>query len=285
MIVWDEKNNDLIDDFYNLMRRSNEKLNDSGKKEPDYFMGQGGRELEKDVADVLMKEALGTPFENKIDLVSGQRFPDIVVQGYYGVEVKSSKDKNLITVGGSVNESTRIKDVKKIFLTFGSLIETVKFYSKPYEECLSDVVVTHYPRYKIDMKLGKGQTIFDKMGTTYDAIRQPPEETVYKIIDFYKKGLKAGESLWWTGGAPNDDIQEAAHMTVKLYNKLSKEERRRVTTCGLSFFPDIFSSSSSKYEDFFLWLVTSKGVLASRDFFSAGGKRCCNKRILLSKSS
>ena len=43
MIVWDEKNNDLIDDFYNLMRRSNEKLNDSGKKEPDYFMGRGGR--------------------------------------------------------------------------------------------------------------------------------------------------------------------------------------------------------------------------------------------------
>lgn len=103
------------------------------------------------MADVLIKEALGTPFENKIDLVSGQRFPDIVVQGYYGVEVKSSKDKNLITVGGSVNESTRIKDVKKIFLTFGSLIEPVNFYSRPYEECLSDVV-THYPRYKIDKK-------------------------------------------------------------------------------------------------------------------------------------
>lgn len=47
MIVWDEKNNDLIDDFYNLMRRSNEKLDDSGKKEPDYFMGRGGRELER----------------------------------------------------------------------------------------------------------------------------------------------------------------------------------------------------------------------------------------------
>lgn len=91
MIVWDEKNNDLIDDFYNLMRRSNEKLNDSGKKEPDYFMGRGGRELEKDVADVLIKEALGTPFENKIDLVSGQRFPDIVVQGYYGLLCNLSK--------------------------------------------------------------------------------------------------------------------------------------------------------------------------------------------------
>lgn len=56
-------------------------------------------------------------------------------------------------------ESTRNKDVERIYMTFGKLGGSPAFITKPYEDCLSEIVVTHYPRYLINMKLEHGNTI------------------------------------------------------------------------------------------------------------------------------
>ncbi|WP_282802663.1 hypothetical protein [Bombella apis] len=272
MIVFNENRVDLFEEFRNILERTNERLNECAKYRSEYFIKRNAQLLEEDVADSLKEQSLGTSFENTIEIISGQRFPDIVARQCYGVEVKSSKDDKWITLGGSVNESTRVKGIEKIFLIFGKLTDPVEFRMRSYEECLSEVVVTHFPRYKIDMNLENGQTIFDKMGTTYDEIRQPPNETVYKIVNFYKKKLREGESLWWTGSHVNPEEDTSAPMTVRLSGKLSKEERAGFIEKGFAFFPSIFSSKSTKYERFFLWLATNHGVLATRDFFTAGGR-------------
>lgn len=271
MIVFNEDRLTLYDEFRRIIDRANADLNECAKYRKDYFLQRNAQLLEEDVAEALERQTKGTSFEGTIEIISGQKFPDIIVSQRYGVEVKSSKDEKWITLGGSVNESTRVKGIEKIFLTFGKLIDPVEFRTRPYEECLSEVVVTHFPRYKIDMNLERGQTIFDKMGTTYDAIRQPPHETVHKIVNFYKKKLRDGESLWWTGSQGNPEENTSAPMTVRLSGKLSKEERDVFVAQGFAFFPSIFSSGSKKYENFFLWLATNHGVLASRDFFTAGG--------------
>ena len=48
----------------------------------------------------------------------------------------------------------------------------IEFRARAYEECLSEVVVTHSPRYLIDMNLEKGKTIFDKINISYDTLRK-----------------------------------------------------------------------------------------------------------------
>ena len=142
----------LLPEFENLMKDTNSFLNDDAMRRNDYYLKRNAQLLEDDVLTAINRVAANTPFAGTICKVSGQKFPDIVAAKIYGVEVKSSKDDKWVTVGGSVNESTRIGDVERIFLTFGKLANPVEFCTRPYEDCLSGIAVTHYPRYKIDMK-------------------------------------------------------------------------------------------------------------------------------------
>ena len=53
------------------------------------------------------------------------RFPDVIITtdvGKFGIEVKSSKSKNWETLGGSINESTKVPGLDEIFILFGKNI-------------------------------------------------------------------------------------------------------------------------------------------------------------------
>ena len=266
-------NSPSLAEFKILVDRTTLILNCDATKRQAYYLKRNGQALEDDVKRILDIAAKGTNFEGTIEKISGQCFPDIVAGKYYGVEVKSSKDEKWITLGGSVNESTRIENVERIFLIFGKLKEPVEFRSRPYEDCLPDVVVTHYPRYMIDMNLKDSETIFCKMGTTYDDLRSS-ENLVEKIVDYYKSQLCDGESLWWTGKHEKDGQAEAVPMKIRLWRTLPSDEKSRLVTSGLALFPDILGESQRKYERFSLWLVAKHSVLSTslRDPFSAGGK-------------
>ena len=274
MIISNNRNPSLSE-FKNLVDAATTRLNDDATKRLAYYLNRNAQLLEDDVKEALDTTAKGTVFEGTIEKISGQRFPDIVAAKYYGVEVKSSKDEKWITLGGSVNESTRVEDVERIFLTFGKLMDPVEFRSRPYEDCLSDVVVTHYPRYKIDMNLSAGDTIFDKMNTTYNDLRLT-SDPVGKIVDYYKSQLAYGESLWWTGkSSQHEQLDESTFMKIRLFNTLPTEEKDKIRNIGLSLFPDVLSASNKKYERFALWLAANHRVISTstRDIFSAGGRR------------
>ena len=203
-------------------------------------------------------------------MVSGAAFPDIIAAKYYGIEVKSSKSNSWKTVGNSILESTRVSDIERIFITFGKLSEPIEFISRPYEECLSGIAVTHSPRYQIDMSLSNGNTIFDKMGITYDQLRSEPNPAA-TVANYYKSQLKQGESLWWAGGVT--DVVVPA--TVRLWRTLSACEKEELEALIYTYFPEtIASNSSRKYDRAALWLATQKGIVCSniRDLFSAGGQ-------------
>ena len=272
MIISSNREPSLFE-FQDLVNTATARLNNDAASRSAYFLTRNAQLLEEDVANILETTAVGSRFEGTITRISGQKFPDIVAGKYYGVEVKSSKDDKWLSLGGSVNESTRVEDVERIFLTFGKLMEPIEFRSRPYEDCLSDVVVTHYPRYKIDMNLLDDETIFDKMSTTYDDLRLS-SDPVGNIVDYYKSRLGDGESLWWTGKATQDDPIEAAPMTVRLWSSLTPNEKHELKIMGFAYFPELLSNSSKKYERFSLWLATSHGVVntSTRDSFSAGGQ-------------
>ena len=58
------------------------------------------------------------------------------------------------------------------------------FRCRPYQEVLSDIAVTLSPRYLINMELQDGETIFDKMNTTYDKFRTT-ENNIAKVWEYY----------------------------------------------------------------------------------------------------
>lgn len=254
-----------MEEFKCLMQRTDTLLNRYAAQNQAYYKTRNGSPLEDDVKSVLEECAQGTPFENTIEKISGQKFPDIVAAKFYGVEVKSTKEDHWTSTGSSILESSRVQDVERIYMTFGKLGGTVEFVSKPYEECLCGIAVTHMPRYLIDMRLREGETIFDKLGIPYDTLRKL-EDPVTPVAKYYKSQLKPGESLWWAG----DRVDESVPATIRLWKTLSVNEKRRLTTYGCVNFPEVFGGDYDRYA---IWLTKTQSIVDPhiRDQFSAGG--------------
>lgn len=226
-----------------------------------------GRNLEPYVRDVMTELAVGTPFENTIELIGGQKFPDIVANKYYGIEVKTTTQNHWKTTGNSVLESTRVDDVERIFMLFAKLASPIEFRCRPYEEVLSEVVVTHSPRYLIDMNLKSGDTIFDKIKMPYDTLRKQ-ENPIKPIVDYYRSKLKPGQELWWM------DNNEVGGTTLQFWSSLNPQKKKELVIKGMILFPEIFGMFSDKFSRIAFWLVTVEKIVHPnvRDDFSAGGK-------------
>jgi len=241
---------------------------ESNKKQKDY-LNLLGNKLENVVADIMTENAKGTPFENSIELISGQRFPDIIANKYYGVEVKTTKQNHWTTTGNSVLEGTRVDGIEKIYMLFGKMISPIEFRCRPYEECLSDVVITHSPRYFINMDLEQDQTIFNKLNISYDTLRKLANP-VKPIIEYYRQFLKPGEEVWWL----DQDEPKSTGIIIKLWNNLPQDTRKEYMLRAMILFPEIFSNRSDKFNRLSVWLVNMQGVVCPnvRDVFTAGGQ-------------
>jgi hypothetical protein len=230
-----------------------------------------GRNLEPYVRDVMTDLAVGTAFENSIELISGQKFPDIVAKKYYGIEVKTTTQNHWKTTGNSVLESTRVESVERIFMLFAKLASPIEFRCRPYEEVLSEVVVTHSPRYLIDMNLAQGKTIFDKINMPYEILRKK-ENPIRPIVDYYKSKLKPGEELWWMDAENNS---KPSNIIIKIWSNLTLTEKQELKNRAMVYFPELFGNSNDKFGRLAIWLVTREAVVCPnvRDLFTAGGKR------------
>jgi len=257
----------LMNDFKELMKKSDALLNEDASKRHSYYAKRTGTLLEDDVKAALDECAKGTPFQGTIEKISGGKFPDIIAGNpkIFGIEVKSTEKDHWVTTGSSILESTRVDTVERIYLTFGKLGGHIEFLSRPYEDCLYSIAVTHMPRYKIDMRLPKGESIFDKMQIPYDELRKM-QNPVPPVAKYLRSQLKEGESLWWAG----DSVEEEVSYKVRTWNNLSSEEQTYCIVYAFVHFPEIING---KYDNYSLWLA-SQGIVNShlRDAFTAGGR-------------
>lgn len=245
-------------------------LKEESNFNPNEYLVLSGNKLEGKVLDIMEYHARNTPFEGSIKLMSGQHFPDIVANNYYGVEVKTTKSNHWKSTGSSVAEGTRVAGIERIFMLFGKICEPIDFMCRPYEECLSSVVVTHSPRYLIDTMLGKGETFFDKIEIPYDELRKQ-DNPIKTILDYYRKQLKPGETTWW---ADTGIKSKETNMVVRLWSSLSREEANYLRIKGFCLFPELLGSRQDKFSRMTLWLSTVEGVIISniRDKYTAGGR-------------
>ncbi len=255
-------------EFNTLLNSTIEELNAHAKKTPKKIEQLRGNKLEPYVRDVMTDLAIGSQFENSIELIGGQKFPDIIAKKFYGIEVKTTTQNHWKTTGNSVLESTRVDEVERIFMLFGKLGKPIEFRYRAYEECLSEVVVTHSPRYLIDMNLEEGKTIFDKINTSYDTLRQK-KNPIKSITDYYKSKLKPGQDLWWI-----QDSEKANNLIINIWNNLPSTEQIYFINKAMVIFPETFGQRQDKYSRFAIWLVKNEGIVCPnvRDAFTAKGR-------------
>lgn len=256
-------------EFRKLLNKTVLDLKKEAQQKPKTYLKLLGRDLESAVHDIMSDNARGTDFDNTIELISGQKFPDIIAMKYFGVEVKTSKLDHWITTGNSIMEGTRVDGIERIFMLFGKMVEPIEFKCRPYEECLSEVVVTHSPRYQIDMNLNPGESIFERLNIPYDTLRKS-SNPFKPIIEYYKQFLKPGEEVWWL----DQEGEKNKSLIIKAWNNLPIEKKNEYMVKAMILFPEVFSNSPDKYNRFSVWLVNTEGVVCSniRDVFSAGGQ-------------
>ena len=256
-------------DFTNLLIRTQVSLEKKAITERKRFSEFEPSTFEIELHTELCKAAENTKFQNTIELISGKKFPDIVINKKFGVEVKTTKRNHWKSTGNSVFENTRIDDVERIYIYFAKLADPIQFKFRKYQECLYDVAVTHSPRYLINMDLLTGESIFEKLGIDYDKLRLL-ENPTKPIIEYYRKITKTGEEPWWM----SNDGDETFSPMVKLFSNLDWDEKNLLINSAMAFFPEVFGNTTAKYQRVASWLAARHGVVDSslRDRFTAGGK-------------
>ena len=263
--------------FVSLMERTETILNSEAKKSPEDYKRLNASSLETCAVDKIRMACEGSPFDaDEVRLVSGQRFPDIVAEQYYGIEVKSTKENHWTSTGSSIVESTRISQVDDIYMLFGKLGGAIpQFKCRPYQDVLYDIAVTHSPRYLIDMELDKDCTIFSKMGTTYDTFRNSADNISF-VRKYYREQAarqNKQEMPWWI---MSGDVDKPHSFNIKLWNSLEVAERRELQAKCMILFPEALNPARSmtKYNNTTLWLCSYNQVINPniRDLYSSGGK-------------
>lgn len=263
--------------FVELMSKTENILNKDAYENPAKYKRLNSSSLEPCAVEKIKMACVNSPFDaNEIKLISGQKFPDIVADKYFGIEVKSTKEDHWTSTGSSIVETTRVEHVDDIYMLFGKLGGDIpQFKCRPYQDVLYDIAVTHSPRYLINMELGKDDTIFSKMGTTYDEFRTSPD-SISLARHYYRERAKQQnrqEMPWWI---TSDNLDSAHSFNIKLWNSLELWEKRELQTKCMILFPEALNPkrNMTKYNNTTLWLCSYNQVVNPniRDIYSAGGK-------------
>lgn len=256
------------EEFHRLLDATLSFVEDKAASDPDYYTKSGGESFEPKVVEAV-KVALDSLRldANVRHTQGGHAFPDIVLEcpdgNKFGIEVKSTKSNQWKINGNSVMGSTSADGIIETYIFFGKLVHSApEFMVRRYEDCISDVAVTHSPRYKIDMELPLGETFFDKSGIPYETIKNS-DDPISLVKEYYRE---QGSTAWW--------LTESAPPVIKLFNELSNREKEKFCAYGFTYFPEILSSEQDKYHNFAVWLIAEHSIIATnlRDFFSASGQ-------------
>ena len=245
----------------------------------------GALGFEGKVYEAMCMVSEGTDFHGSIMQTGRNEFPDILAKKYFGVEVKTTKEDKWWSAGNSIFETTRLNEVERIFILFAKFGGDFGIRYKPYQECLSEIRVTHSPRYTVNMVLPEGESIFHKMEVDYNTFRKSTEKIRF-IKEYYRRQLKKGEEFWWMGDIEQDESE--LHPIIRSFQVLEKTERERFIINSMILFPEIFGNKHSKFERAVLYLFSGYGAVCSniRDVFTSGGKQkiaAGNSRLVVSQ--
>lgn len=213
-----------------------------------------GTDFEKIVYEELREVGID---DDKISH-SVRKFPDFIIDDdarQIGVEVKKTDADKWDVPGGSVYESLR-NQIEETFVLMGKFGGTPEARIRKYEECISDLTVTHSPRFHLKMDLPSGEDYLTKNGAS-DLLALPEGKELNKRI---RELLRTNKSTWYS------------EETVESFAELSIDEKQKFFVDGVVLFPEVTGGDYSKFAP---WMTYKCLVWCSniRDVFSAGGTK------------
>lgn len=229
-------------------------------------------EFEKLVVEASEKIIRKNGYTCTIDYTEGgHAFPDVVYNfddAKFGIEVKSSTnanspDNSWTILGNSILGSTRI-DVDDVHIIYIKINKNGCFINHArYEDAVYDVVVTHSPRYKINLAQAPNDSFFARSGISYEQMKES-DDPIGLVTSYFRD---QGETAWW--------IADSTPATIKAWNEVDERTRNEILAKAYLLFPELINSSgSTKYKRLAKWLVANYSVVDSslRDRFTAGGQ-------------
>lgn len=223
-----------------------------------YLKSLSDVDFEQLVVDELTKAGLTDLHYKK----GSSAFPDITYRKF-GIEVKTTQKDAWSTLGGSIMEGTKVEGLEKIFIIFLKKGGFAEVRIGLYENCLSDIKVTHSPRYEINLDVKEDDTIFHKLGTTYNDFSNSTNKIT--LLRKYYKEKSSNSVPWWI-----DPAMEASSMTISNFSSLPKSEQTKTEIELIATHPECLGS---EYMRASAYLVTKYNLIDKnlRDRFTAGG--------------
>jgi hypothetical protein len=224
----------------------------------------------------LIKEAMiKSEYDpSKVIHHKGHTFPDVSIAGTgVGIELKGTTSNRKFN-GNSVVASTMLPNLKKIFLMYwiGSAGD---IGCKDYFDCVATPVVTHSPRFQLDIDLDKESSMFgtgvEKVGIIDDIIFSTNGIDSEKIIKWMSdKAKRNGETPWWIS---NDESLPLGSTGLTKFTNMQADRKAHFLKCAFLIFPKILDkTSSTKYNGLFEWAIQTHSAYTTRDDYSAGGQ-------------
>lgn len=180
------------------------------------------------------------------------RFPDInfsISESKIGVEVKIITSNTWKAKGNSAVASTSVRGLDEIYILAGRFVEgkPPEYKMKPMGECISNVKVTHNPRYEIDIGYRGGDFCKNAFRVKYDHLRTIPKKEREIIIGRY--------------------------VAEDRYKRLTARKKNEVLAECFILFPEMFSNTQTKFARMNGWLFGSRILSGNiRDSVSGNGK-------------
>lgn len=277
----DSNNKKDIDNFRKLLDLTEKKI-----KQPS-DTGSFWKLFEKEVYIATKAVVSELQLNWDINYIAGHKFPDIVAKinenKSFGIEVKTFKEgKEWRFLGGSIMESTRIENIERIEL-FCARQTPFEIRHKNFEECVSNVAITHSPRYILDLNLKKNEDIFSKINQSYENVRKLPNPfNAFRGHLIKQKEITDNiDSAWWFEPQrvnidnfdkkdqifANDFIKER----IKFWKDISTKEKENYKLLLIILHPEVIESN---FDNACYTLFCRFGVINPhlRDTFTAGGK-------------
>lgn len=205
----------------------------------------------------------------------GHSFPDVTIRNsQIGIELKGAIGAHKFN-GNSVVGGTMKLSLTKIYLFYWIGKDRIVGF-RDYFDCVAFPVVTHSPRFQLDINLEPGMSMFGegagKVGKVDEVIfRGQKGMDSEKIISWMAAQARArNQTPWWID---SDETLPRGSTGLRQFRDLSQNERKLILKKAFLLFPELFRKTSpTKYDRVSAWAITFNDVLIKRDVFSAGGQ-------------
>jgi hypothetical protein len=230
--------------------------------------------------DLLKESALQSGLSpDSIILTGGASFPDVSIEGAScGIELKGSKSGSIF-IGNSIYSSSHVAGINKIFLLYW-IADRQEFGYRDYFECVSDVKVTHKPRYRLDINLEKNEGLFgvgeNQIGLAEDIFfNSEGVQTELILNELRRRAIEAGEVPWWLPKSEDEEVgadKGTSEASLKYLGDIEREVSFGIQKSLFLGFPGVLTGGRSSHFDAIGWCISRRSVIVNRDVFSAGGK-------------